>query len=208
MRTLAHLIVGTMALMLILVPALVNGQEKNFELSKGKAGPVEIGMSIDELYQRVGKEDTKLVDQYSGGFFSPVVEIYLKREPKDAKPSLIAEVVGKPPAENVRPFFISAFVVGRISVNDPQFKTSVGIGVGSTLGEIRRWYKVDWIAFGEGPLFARVEQMGMSFALDYSAPPKEWYATHDPALIPDSARVVSILLTYLQADRSYSQSSN
>ena len=208
MRTLAHLIVGTLALILILVPALVNGQEKNFELSKGKAGPVEIGMGIDELYQRVGKEDTKLVDQYSEGFFSPVVEIYMKREPKDAKPSLIAEVVSKPPAENTHPFFISAFVVGRISVNDSQFKTNVGIGVGSTLGEIRRWYKVDWITFGEGPLVARVEQIGMSFALDYSTPPQEWYTTHDAALIPDSARVVSILITDVEAIRSRSQRAN
>jgi hypothetical protein len=155
-------------------------------------------MSIDELYQSVGKENTKLVDKYSEGFFSPAMEIYLETN-NSAKPALIAQVAMKPP---------STFVVGSVSVNDPRFKTDVGVGVGSTLGEIRRSYEVDWIAFGEGPLFARVEQMGMSFALDYSAPPKEWYATRDPALIPDSARVASILLTDLQADRSRSQPSH
>ncbi len=86
------------------------------------------------------------------------------------------------------------FLVGRITVYDSRFKTDKGVGVGSTLGEIRRNYKVDWIGFGEGPLFARVEQIGMSFALDYSKPPREWYETHNPTLIPDSAKVVSILL--------------
>jgi hypothetical protein len=181
---------------------IIQAQDKSFELSKGKAGPVAIGMTIDELYEKVGKENTRLVDTYTEGFFSPVVEIYLEHEPKDAKPSLIAGVVGRPPAGNERPFFISAFVVGHISVNDAQFRTNQGIGVGSTLGEIRRSHKVDWITFGEGPLVARVEQIGMSFALDYSAPPGEWSTTHDPALIPDSARVVSILVTDVQAIRS------
>ena len=186
------------------IPGLLRCQDKALELSTRKAGPVEIGMTIDELYRKVGRERTKLVDTQAEGFFSPVVEIYLKREPKDAKPALVAEVVTKPPAENAQPLFVSTFVVGRITVNDPQFKTNVGIGVGSTLGDIRRWYKVDWITFGEGPLFARVEQIGMSFALDYG-PSQEWYATQNQALIPDSAKVVSILLTQPQDVRKHSK---
>jgi hypothetical protein len=161
---------------------------------------------MSSIRKKVGKDHTKLVDRYSEGVFSPVMEIYL--EDKQAKPALIAEIVGRPPAANEKPFFIAAFVVGRISVNDSRFKTNAGIGVGSSLGEIRRIYKVNWIAFGEGPLVARVDEMGMSFALDYATPPKEWFATHDPALIPDSARAVSILLTDVEAVRSQPPPSN
>ena len=64
----------------------------------------------------------------------------------------------------------------------------------SALAEIRRNYKVDWISFGEGPLIARVERIGMSCALDYSNPPREWYRNQDQTLIPGSAKVVFILL--------------
>ncbi len=161
----------------------VRSGEKEFGLSRGKAGLIKAGTTIDELYARVGRNNTRLVDRYSEGFFSPAIEIYLTQS-GTTKPSLVAEIVGQYPT----------FLVGRITVYDSRFKTDKGVGVGSTLGEIRRNYKVDWIGFGEGPLFARVEQIGMSFALDYSKPPREWYETHNPTLIPDSAKVVSILL--------------
>jgi hypothetical protein len=200
MRMTTQKVVTTLApiLLLLLLPGFGKGQEKSFDLSKGKAGRLEIGMTIDDLYQSVGKQNTKLVDAYSEGYFSPIIEIYPVQGPAE-KPALRAEVVGKCPASNEKATINYTFVVGRISVNDPQFKTSLGIGVGSTLGEIRQRYKVDWITFGEGPLVARVEDVGMSFALDYASPPEAWYTTHDPALIPDSARVTSILLTLLPA---------
>jgi hypothetical protein len=176
---------------ILLRPGFVQGQENT--ISMGKAGPLQIGMSIDDLYQRVGRENTKLLDAFSEGNFSPVIEIYRAGKGEE-KPSLIVEVVGlcSASAAKLGVTYGSGFVVGGITVQDPQFKTNLGIGVGSSLGEIRRWYKVDWITFGEGPLVARVDQIGVSFALDYSTPSDEWYRTHDPVLIPDSARVTSI----------------
>jgi hypothetical protein len=209
MTTAAQNIVRTFAVIVpvLLLPGFLNGQEKGLELSKGKAGPVEIGMSIDDLYQSVGKNITKLNDTYSEGFFSPVIEVYTGQGDRE-KPALVAEVVGACRASGERPSVMATFVVGRISVKDSRFKTNLGIGVGSTLGEIRRWYRVDWITFGEGPLVARVDQIGMSFALDYANPPEAWYTTHDAALIPDSARIVSILITDIEAIRSRPQPSN
>jgi hypothetical protein len=171
-------------LLLLLVPnASMRRGEKEFELSKGKAGLITAGMTIDELYAAVGRGNTKLVDRFAEGFFTPAIEIYLPEGLK-TKPSVVTEVVGQYPR----------FRVGRITVYDVRFKTEKGVGVGSTLGEIRRNYQVDWIGFGEGPLFARVEQIGMSFALDNAKPPREWYKTHNPELISDAARVVSILV--------------
>jgi hypothetical protein len=182
---------------ILLRPVFLHGQGNT--LSVGTAGPLEIGMSINDLYQAVGKQNTKLVDAYSEGYFSPVIEIY-KGSSGVEKPAVVAEVMAKCPTSNSKPSASYGFIVGRITVNDPQLKTNVGIGVGSTLGEIRRWYKVDWITFGEGPLVARVEEIQMSFALDYSMPSEEWYRTHDQALIPDTSRVISVLLTLPPAE--------
>jgi len=169
-----------------LMRATVRGGEKYFIGDKKMFEcmvTIHAGMTIDELYAAVGRNRTKLVDQYGEGYFTPVIEIYPGQSGK-TKPSLVAQIVGQYPK----------FLVGSITVYDAGFKTEMGVGVGSTLAEIRRNFKVDWISFGEGPLFARVEQFGMSFALDYSHPPREWYKTQDQSLIPGSAKIIFILL--------------
>ena len=153
--------------------------DDSFVLSAGKAGAVKIGVRVDELYSKVGRQNTMLVDKLTEGYFSPVIELFLGPDTKH--PSMEATVG-------------SGFTIANITVFDSAFKTDNGIGVGSTLGDIRRKYKVDWIDFGEGPLFARVEAIGMSFALDYSNPSAEWYQTRNMNLIPDKAKVRSILL--------------
>jgi hypothetical protein len=172
-----------LSLLLLTPNATGTRSAAGFILSRGKAGPVNTGMTIDELLGSVGRNNTKLVDEQSEGMFSPAIEVYLGQAQR-TKASLVAEIVPQG----------AAFVVGQITVFDPRFRTVKGIGVGSTLGEIRRNYRVNWIGFGEGPLFARVDQIGMSFALDYAKPPAKWYKTHDQNLIPDRAKVEWILL--------------
>ena len=175
--------IAVLALSLLLNNMPVGAADGAFGLSEGKAGAIHSGMTIDELYGAVGRENTRLVDKFAEGYFSPAIEVYSNVGGR-AKVSLRVEVV----AESAK------FLAGRITVYDARFKTEAGIGVGSTLSDIRQAYKVDWITFGEGPLIARVEQIGMSFALDFTNPPNDWYKTHDQTLIPGSARVTFILL--------------
>jgi len=174
--------------LLVVFAVLLGAEEKpkdsnDFLLSKYKAWSIEIGMTIDALYTKYARESTNLVDLYLEGTFSPAVEIYLSGKEKKNRPSVVAEIGCQ-----------NGFVVWRINVYDKRFRTDKGIGVGSTLGDIRKSYKVDWIAFGEGLLFARVEEIGMSFALDIVKVPPKWYETRDQNLIPDSAKVVSVLI--------------
>lgn len=174
------------ALLLLWLPLLTSTVATNagdeFFLSKGRAGPINTGMEVDTLYAKIGRKFTKLVDLQSEGFFVPALEIYLKKDEK-SKPSLVA-IIGP------------NFVITHIHVYDPRFKTEKGIGVGSTLGEIRKNYKVDSIGFGEGPLCARVNEIGMTFALDFWKVSHEWDKTRNQALIPDSAKVTSILVVH------------
>lgn len=172
-----------LSLLFLLLSAYGQSSGCGYLLSKGKAGPISSGMTVDELYAKVGRTNTKLVDLQLEGFFSPAIELYLNPNQR-TKPSLVAEITGQ----------YSTFRIDRVTINDPRFKTVNGIGIGSTLGEIRHNYKVDWIGFCEGPLCARVEQLGMTFALDFAHPPRKWYKTNNPALIPNSAKVVWILV--------------
>ena len=176
--------IAVFVLSLLLNNMPVRAADGEFGLAYGKAGAIHSGMTIDELYAAAGREKTTLVDKFAEGYFSPAIEVYSNVDGR-RELSLNVEVVPQS----------GKFLAGRITVYDARFKTEAGIGVGSTLSQIRRAYKVDWITFGEGPLIARVEQIGTSFALDFTNPPSDWYTTHDQNLIPGSARVTFILVT-------------
>jgi hypothetical protein len=158
--------------------------DNDFLLTPGKAGPIEIGMDVDALYMRIGRDRTKLVDKFLEGYFTPVLEIYLDGSENN-----------KPPMEALLSW---GYTVDSIVVNDPRFKTAEDIGIGSSLGEIRKQYDVDSIGFGEGPLCAIVKQIGMTFALDFFKVPPAWDRTRDPRLIPDSAKVTLVFLWQLR----------
>ena len=173
---------------LLLFPGLLSAEEKSkgnsdFLLSKHKAGCIEIGMPVDSIYAGYDRELTSLVDLFLEGMFSPALEIYLNGKEKKKKPSMIVEIgCGED------------WIITRINVYDKKFKTSKGIGVGSTLGDIRKSYKVEWISSGEGTIFARVEEMEMSFALNIVKVPPKRYKTKGQNLIPDSAKVEYVLI--------------
>jgi hypothetical protein len=126
---------------------------------------------------------TRLVAHYPEGMFTPLLEVYLEGDINKSIPSLQIEIDKN-----------RDWIVGNIKVNDARFRTEKGIGVGSTLGAIRKAYAVKSIAFGEGPLYANVEDINSNFELDITNPPREWYKTRDQRLIPDSAKVVSVIL--------------
>jgi len=157
--------------------------QDEFLLTKQRAGAVVIGMTIDDLHAMHKPSSTRLVAHYPEGMFTPLLEVYLKGDTNKSIPSLLIEIDKN-----------SDWIVGNIKVNDARFRTDKGIGVGSALGAIRKAYAVKWIGFGEGPLCANIEDINMTFELDITNPPNEWYKTRDQRLIPDSAKVVSVIL--------------
>ncbi len=173
-------------LLLVAIGASVSSAQDSFLLSMHRAGEVEIGMTIDALHTKYNPQSTKLVARYPEGMFTPELEIYLEQGTQRGGPSIIVGIDKE-----------TDWIVNSIHVNDRRFRTAKGISVGTTLGDLRRAYKVDWIDFGEGPLVANVKEVGMSFELDFSDPPREWYRSKDQRLIPDSARVVSVYIYWV-----------
>lgn len=169
--------------------ALAQQSDPNqYILSKGKAGVIEIGQTIDDLYEHFDRSATRLVDLQLEGSFSPAIEVYFDSS-NQKKPSFIAEI---------RWWREVGWAVGRITIKDDTFKTEKGIGIGSTFGEILQFYKVTSVSAGESPyLFAIVRELGMSFQLDitYQDMPSQWRRTKDLNLIPKDSKVRSILVT-------------
>lgn len=123
----------------------------------------------------------RLVDLRLEGHLSPALE--LKRFGSQLVPSIIAEVG---PSGN-------RLVVTRVNVLDPGFKTKEGIGVGTTYGQLRTVYKIDWVGSAEGRFFARVEALAISFELD-TIGQLHTASIRDPARVPPDARITSMLL--------------
>jgi len=174
-----------LAILLAGLPGGLKAEKKaappEFLLTPQKAGKLTLGMSIDEVYRLFGRESTRLDDLQSEGQFVPVLQIFLG--PNRQNPALAVGI-----------HWENAWVAEPIMVYDPRFRTEKGIGVGSTLGELRKVHRVKSIYLVEGDLLASVEELQMSFELKLPEIPPEFLETRDPQLIPDSAKIICVEL--------------
>ena len=150
-------------------------QQADFTLTRGRVGQLELGMTTDEVKTLFEAQRVKEVDLHLEGESTPALKIRLGN-PTATQASMTAEYLPQPDG-SVR--------VYRVNVFDRRFRTADGLGVGSSLGQIRAHHKVQMLV-GEGNVVAYVDELDMSFNFGLT-----WYpSTH----LPTSARVVSVLV--------------
>lgn len=171
----------TSVLSIVLVLQQLASDRPGIVVERSRVGTVSIGAPADAVYREF-RDRARLVDLRLEGMLSPALELRLYGAQLSA--SLIAEIGA---ASN-------QLVVTRIHVIDPSLRTRNGIGVGSTYGELRSTYTVDWVGSGEGSVIARVEALGISFQLDTSGPTR-LASIRDPSKVPSDIRIVSMLLS-------------
>lgn len=120
-----------LAIVALVGVAPASAQTTTLLLSPGRAGPFELGQTIDEVYSLVGRERVRLVDLFGEGMFTPAIEIEMAEAP--VRPSIVARI---------REYPCFQFAIDGMIVRDPRFQTTEGFGVGSTVGELRRAYEV------------------------------------------------------------------
>lgn len=124
-----------------------------FHLERGRVGSIELGEPIGAVYERVGRERIRLVARFPEGMFQPVLEITLPGS--DVDPALVVEIREAPCPQ---------FSVSAIDVFDRRFRTKEGLGIGSSLRELRVSYQTE-IASGEGKTYALTGEVGVGFQL-------------------------------------------
>jgi hypothetical protein len=137
----------------------------DFVLAPGRAGRIELGTSVDEMYQFFGRDNLRLVDLFKEGMFSPALELTLTGAA--AVPAVVTDIREWPCGE---------FSVWGIYVRDSRFRTTDGFGVGSTAGDLRRTYSFD-VSEEEGAHAAIVKVLQMSFSLTRQGPIDEQRVT-------------------------------
>jgi hypothetical protein len=135
-------------------PGAAQNSTPDFLLSAGKAGPIECGMPVDDVYRLLGSQNVALVATFPEGSFQPVLEITLPDSP--VKPSIIADIDRWPCGQ---------FAVTRVLVLDPRFRTKDGLGVGTTESEMRSRFSFT-ISEEEGCHCAFIKSLNLTFRFD------------------------------------------
>ena len=96
---------------------------------------------------------------------------------------------------SVEPNLDKPDIVDRIWVYGTKFKTEKGIGVGSTLAEIKSKYQVESISTeGEGGLSVTVKEISVGIIMDNSKLPDNWWDKMENKKIPENLPIEEIII--------------
>jgi hypothetical protein len=155
----------------VAVPADQNPGEKpaatdqpdpeKYQVKKGQVGNIKINMPVTDLINLIPSANLQPVAITREGRGYQAYEINYSG--KETQPGLLVEEICEP-----------ACRVWRIQVKGPEFKTPEGLGIGSTLGEVKKYYPITYLGAGETEIVAVARAQKITFLLNVSKiPPKE-----------------------------------
>ena len=158
-----------------------NNIGSSWQITKGQIGPIRVGMPVTEMRKQVPAQLLKEVPITREGKGYKAYEI--RQSGADTKAGLLVEEICEPDCK-----------VWRIQVQNPAYKTKEGLGIGSTLADVKKHYKLSFLGAGETEIVAVSDDAKLTFMLDVSnVPPKEV-----PRLnlknTPDSTPVIGMLV--------------
>lgn len=161
-------------------PVTASLASEETRLSVGKAGFVQIGMSLQDIRKKY--PSLTVSEKYVDGTLKSIASMYLNGQ---NEPSLQLELSsGK------------LKLISTISIYDERFSTDKYITTHSTVGDIRSQYTINDVKVIDHSLFLVVRSMKMLFELDINKNflPTEWLNTGNPNSIPAETKIKRIVI--------------
>lgn len=156
-------------------------QKSDWQISKNLIGPVRVGMPVAEMRKVVPAPQLKEVPITREGKGYKAYEI--RQSESDPQAGLLIEEICQPTCK-----------VWRIQVHNPAYKTKEGLGIGSTLGDVKKHYKISFLGTGETEIVAVSEDAKLTFMLDVSKVPPKQVPFLNLKNTPDTTPVIGMLV--------------
>lgn len=150
-------------------------------ITRSQIGDIKIGMPVAALRKVIPANRLKEVSIYKKGQGYKAYEVRTKAG--DAQAALRIEEKCEPECQ-----------VWRIQVMDRAYRTTTGLGIGSSLGEIRKHYPISYLGTGETEIVAVSEKEKITFMLDVSHLPPREVPFLNIKNTPDSVRVLGMYI--------------
>jgi len=108
-------------------------------IQRHQLGRIVLGADAQQMYEAFPGDRRRLVDLAYEGMLSPALSLTFQGTTQPQPDGVVAELACQ-----------ERLVVWRIEVRDPAFRTEKGIGVGSTVGQLRAAYRLGAVLSGEG----------------------------------------------------------
>ena len=159
-----------------LAPLPADPGKARLRISPGQVGPIQIGMEVNQLKKLLPGQLQETA-------------LHLEGEPFKAyqigsfESGILVEEKCAPTCQ-----------VWRIQVRDAAYRTSEGLGVGSTLGEVKKHYPISFLGPGETEIVAVSDKRKITFLLDVSALPASKVPRLNLQNTPDGVKVLGMLI--------------
>lgn len=170
--------------------ARATGPDTLHLLAPGQAGPTRIGMRVGALRAQFGPTLRDVTLQRDDEQFPAFA---VGRVGKTTLPALLLEPQCQEGEDNRDGSPSDHCRIWRITVRDPSFRTSSGLGVGSTFGQIKTAAPISYVGQSPMGIAATIEAWHLDFLLDVSAIAARGLPAHLET-IHDSVRVVGVQL--------------
>jgi hypothetical protein len=148
-----------------------------YRVGPGQVGAIKTGMPTADLKQVIPASQLRETSIHQEGQAYKAYEVNLHGG------GVLVEEICAP-----------ACRVWRIQVRNPAYRTAEGLGVGSSLGEVKEHYPISFLGSGETEIVAVSNQKKITFMLDVSHLPPQQVPWLNLQNTPDSVKVLGMLI--------------